>query len=66
METVIIIIVIFLISIVLAFRSSKDEGRIPHEISRLITARKHTGRIVFFEGKKTKHYSSSSSSRSPV
>lgn len=66
METIVIFIVIFIISFVFAVWSMKDEKGIPNEIKNLITARKHSGRIVFFAGKKTKHYSSSSSSRSPV
>ncbi len=66
METVAIFGLIFILSVVLAFRSMRDEKGVPKEISRLITARKHSGRIVFFSGKKTKHYSSSSSSRSAV
>lgn len=66
MDTLIIFGLILFISFILAIRSMKDEGGIPKEISRLITARKHSGRIIFFKGKKTKHYSSSSSSRSAV
>lgn len=61
--TIFIIIFIFLISLILAVRSMKDI-HIPEEIQRLIHNKKYKGRIVFFKGKKTKHYSSSSSSKS--
>lgn len=53
---------IFAVSLILALISMRDMG-VPKEISRLITVRRHTGRIVFFKHK-VKHYSSSSSSRS--
>jgi hypothetical protein len=54
-------IVVLIISFVLAVRSMREEG-IPKEIVRMLHIRKFTGKIVFFKGKKVKHYSSSSSS----
>lgn len=59
-------LVLLIISFGMALRSMKDEHGVPKEIKKLLDARKHSGRIVFFQGKKTKHYSSSSSSTSSV
>lgn len=56
-----IIAILFAVSLILAVRSMKDI-HIPKEIQQLISNKKYKGRIVFFKGKKTKHYSSSSSS----
>ena len=60
---ILIIVSLFIISLILALRSMKDL-HIPKEIQRIINNKKYKGRIVFFMGKKMKHYSSSSSSRS--
>lgn len=56
-----IIAILFIVSLILAVRSMKDL-HIPQEIQRIINDKKYKGKIVFFKGKKTKHYSSSSSS----
>jgi len=49
-----IFIVIFVISLVLAFRSMKD-FEIPKEIRKLINLKNKKGSIVFFKNK-VKHY----------
>lgn len=53
------------LSFILALFSMKDL-QFPHDIRDFFTRRRMKGKIVFFEGKKVKHYSSSSSSRSSV
>ena len=58
---VVIIALLFVISLIMAIRSMKDL-HVPEEIQRRISHKKYRGRIVFFKNKKTKHYSSSSSS----
>lgn len=61
MYMILILASILIVSFVLALRSMGDIN-IPKEIQKLIQEKRHTGRIVFFKDKKTKHYSSSSSS----
>lgn len=65
MDYLIPFFILFIVSVVLAVRSMREEG-IPREITKLLHMRKFTGRIVFFKGHHTKHYSSSSSSKSSV
>lgn len=55
-----IITVLLIVSFVLALLSMRDL-RVPKEIIRLISIRKHRGSIVFFKDK-VRHYSSSSRS----
>ncbi|PJC79907.1 hypothetical protein CO008_03670 [Candidatus Roizmanbacteria bacterium CG_4_8_14_3_um_filter_36_12] len=50
---------IFIISLILAFRSMNDFD-IPKEIKHLLMSRKIRGTILFLKGK-VKHYSSTSS-----
>lgn len=57
----IILAALFVLSLIMALRSMGDI-HVPEEIQKRVRQNKHRGRIVFFKGKTTKHYSSSSSS----
>lgn len=57
------IIVIFIISIVLAIRSSRDEFSVPDELTKLkIRRQKPVSGVILFLKKKIVHYTSSISS----
>lgn len=64
MNIYLIVGIIFIISLILAIRSMKDFG-IPKELKVWLNGKRIKGTIVFFKDK-IKHYSSSSSSGSPV
>jgi len=55
-----IFVIIFFISFILALRSM-DDFQVPKEIRRILDSKRIKGTILFFKGKKTKHYSSLSS-----
>jgi len=50
MTIIVTVLLIFIISIILAFRSMKDFN-VPSEINRLIQGKKIRGKIVFFKNK---------------
>ena len=55
-----VVVVIFCLSLVITFFSMRDFD-VPKEVRNRIKHKKLKGTIIFYKGKKVKHYSSSSS-----
>lgn len=62
-QLIIIFAGIAFVSVLYAWWSMRDWG-VPKEVKRMLGKKRVKGSIVFFKGKKIKHYSSSSSSSS--